>query len=259
MPAGTARPSSPHPHTCRQPSRTATTTAMPAGCQTRASGTGPCLLPALPGPGLRWGSWVSAWLRSGAAAQAPRCLVLLRPEHWGAPGLCAHAPEPPGAVLGEGGSVLLLPKGTGEEDSSGLVQTPLALLPHRYPITHSRPGCYGDRNSLPGVRSYGQREADEAYDVYCYARELQGKAGPSQLCRGLALPTAPRGWGLGHWLCRGCSPSASLLRLPSPAAPASAPHPSPQPALNLSAWLHQCRLREGILPARRRTGGSMPP
>ncbi|XP_059575445.1 neurocan core protein isoform X2 [Alligator mississippiensis] len=45
----------------------------------------------------------------------------------------------------------------------------------RYPITHSRPGCYGDRNSLPGVRSYGQREADEAYDVYCYARELQGK------------------------------------------------------------------------------------
>ncbi|XP_019368717.1 PREDICTED: neurocan core protein-like [Gavialis gangeticus] len=45
----------------------------------------------------------------------------------------------------------------------------------RYPITHSRPGCYGDRSSLPGVRSYGQRAADEAYDAYCYARELQGE------------------------------------------------------------------------------------
>ncbi|XP_075758943.1 neurocan core protein isoform X2 [Pelodiscus sinensis] len=45
----------------------------------------------------------------------------------------------------------------------------------RYPITLSRPGCYGDRSSLPGIRSYGVREASEAYDVYCYARELQGK------------------------------------------------------------------------------------
>ena len=48
-------------------------------------------------------------------------------------------------------------------------------LSRRYPITLSRPGCYGDRNSLPGVRSYGQREPGELYDVYCYARELQGK------------------------------------------------------------------------------------
>ncbi|XP_070787921.1 neurocan core protein [Pituophis catenifer annectens] len=45
----------------------------------------------------------------------------------------------------------------------------------RYPITLSRPGCYGDRNSLPGVRSYGKRDVSEAYDVYCYSRELQGK------------------------------------------------------------------------------------
>uniref|UniRef100_A0A8D0GUF2 Neurocan core protein n=1 Tax=Sphenodon punctatus TaxID=8508 RepID=A0A8D0GUF2_SPHPU len=45
----------------------------------------------------------------------------------------------------------------------------------RYPITLSRPGCYGDRNSLPGVRSYGTRDAEEVYDVYCFARELQGK------------------------------------------------------------------------------------
>ncbi|XP_061457841.1 neurocan core protein [Rhineura floridana] len=45
----------------------------------------------------------------------------------------------------------------------------------RYPITLSRPGCYGDRNSLPGVRSYGERDAREVYDVYCYSKELRGK------------------------------------------------------------------------------------
>ncbi|XP_021078729.1 neurocan core protein isoform X3 [Mesocricetus auratus] len=42
----------------------------------------------------------------------------------------------------------------------------------RYPITQSRPGCYGDRSSLPGVRSYGRRDPQELYDVYCFAREL---------------------------------------------------------------------------------------
>ncbi|XP_036597091.1 neurocan core protein isoform X2 [Trichosurus vulpecula] len=45
----------------------------------------------------------------------------------------------------------------------------------RYPITLSRPGCYGDRNSLPGVRSYGHRDPHEHYDVYCFARELRGE------------------------------------------------------------------------------------
>ncbi|KAM7143464.1 neurocan core protein isoform 7-T7 [Molossus nigricans] len=45
----------------------------------------------------------------------------------------------------------------------------------RYPITQSRPGCYGDRSSLPGVRSYGRRDPGELYDVYCFARELEGE------------------------------------------------------------------------------------
>ncbi|XP_058419853.1 neurocan core protein isoform X1 [Diceros bicornis minor] len=44
-----------------------------------------------------------------------------------------------------------------------------------YPITQSRPGCYGDRSSLPGVRSYGRRDPRELYDVYCFARELGGE------------------------------------------------------------------------------------
>ncbi|KAM4883991.1 neurocan core protein [Sylvia borin] len=44
----------------------------------------------------------------------------------------------------------------------------------RYPITQPRPGCYGDRERLPGVRSYGRREPAELYDVYCYSRELRG-------------------------------------------------------------------------------------
>ncbi|KAB0395214.1 hypothetical protein E2I00_019619 [Balaenoptera physalus] len=45
----------------------------------------------------------------------------------------------------------------------------------RYPITQSRPGCYGDRSSLPGVRNYGRRDPRELYDVYCFARELGGQ------------------------------------------------------------------------------------
>ncbi|NXX22572.1 NCAN protein, partial [Podargus strigoides] len=56
----------------------------------------------------------------------------------------------------------------------------------RYPITLSRPGCYGDRNSLPGIRSYGRREPGEEYDVYCYARELRGKR-----CRTVFYATVP--------------------------------------------------------------------
>ncbi|XP_051896624.1 aggrecan core protein-like [Pristis pectinata] len=45
----------------------------------------------------------------------------------------------------------------------------------RYPIHKPRVGCYGNLDEYPGVRSYGIRDTNETYDVYCFAKELQGK------------------------------------------------------------------------------------
>lgn len=58
-----------------------------------------------------------------------------------------------------------------------LISLPLSLgFLCRYPIMSPRPGCYGDREDSPGVRNYGNRSPDELFDVYCFAKQLQGKS-----------------------------------------------------------------------------------
>ncbi|KAJ8367220.1 hypothetical protein AAFF_G00324000, partial [Aldrovandia affinis] len=60
----------------------------------------------------------------------------------------------------------------------------------RYSIQSPGPGCYGDGEDSPGVRSYGSRDAGELFDVYCFAKQLQGEVFFSSVREKLTLWSA---------------------------------------------------------------------
>ncbi|XP_026169648.1 neurocan core protein-like [Mastacembelus armatus] len=60
----------------------------------------------------------------------------------------------------------------------------------RYSVQLPELGCYGHKEYSAGVRNYGKRDPKELFDVYCFAKELDGEVFHSSVPSRLSLSSA---------------------------------------------------------------------
>ncbi|XP_034557946.1 neurocan core protein-like isoform X2 [Notolabrus celidotus] len=60
----------------------------------------------------------------------------------------------------------------------------------RYSVQMPELGCYGHKEYSAGVRNYGKRDPKEMFDVYCFAKELDGEVFHSSVPGRLSLSSA---------------------------------------------------------------------
>uniref|UniRef100_A0A8C4IPV7 Neurocan b n=1 Tax=Dicentrarchus labrax TaxID=13489 RepID=A0A8C4IPV7_DICLA len=60
----------------------------------------------------------------------------------------------------------------------------------RYSVRLPELGCYGHKEYSAGVRNYGKRDPKELFDVYCFAKELDGEVFHSSVPGRLSLSSA---------------------------------------------------------------------
>uniref|UniRef100_A0A3B4FIR7 Neurocan b n=1 Tax=Pundamilia nyererei TaxID=303518 RepID=A0A3B4FIR7_9CICH len=60
----------------------------------------------------------------------------------------------------------------------------------RYAVQVPELGCYGHKEYSAGVRNYGKRDPKELFDVYCFAKELDGEVFHSSVPGRLSLSSA---------------------------------------------------------------------